>query len=151
MHFPLSAHPISMAPMPSLCSGSSLCTPSTPSFAGAALNMTASFTVSGLLWNALLFSISFSSHHFLLFILVYHVEPQLLIDLLILLELLRICSRKIMQNMLDVLCRITYKSKNLKQHTQLLGILINNLWYSPLIEYYVVITMMVIKTSEQQE
>lgn len=47
MHFPLSAHPTSMAPMPSLCSGSNLCTPSTHFFAGAALNTTASFTVSG--------------------------------------------------------------------------------------------------------
>lgn len=46
MHFPLNAHPTLMAPMPSLCSGNSLCTPSTHFFAGAASNMTASSTVS---------------------------------------------------------------------------------------------------------
>lgn len=66
MRSPHSAHPTSTAPTPSLCSGSSLCTPSTHCSAGAASNMTASFTVSGLLWNALLFSIP--SHHFILFI-----------------------------------------------------------------------------------
>lgn len=47
MHFPLSAHPTSTAPMPSPCSGSSLCTPSTHCFVDAASNTTASFTVSG--------------------------------------------------------------------------------------------------------
>ena len=47
MRSPLSAHPTSMAPMLSLCNGNSPCTPSTRSSAGAALNTTASFTVSG--------------------------------------------------------------------------------------------------------
>lgn len=46
MHFPLSAHPTLMAPMPSRCSGSSLCTLSIPYFADAALNTIASYTVS---------------------------------------------------------------------------------------------------------